>query len=187
MDCVKSITLVFMVSLFPITVFAQFDASHQIEIGIPEVALINIASNGNGDMNFSPFSGNEAGSTFVMNKGNKNKSTWLNYSSIKKGNSHSRKVMAALQGELTDGIYLKVTPKIMQNTGGGDVGEADMTVVLTNRPTEVITGIGSCYTGKGVNKGFNLVYELEIDESELDFARLNKTNLTFNVLYTLTD
>lgn len=187
MNCVKSITLIFFATLLPMVLVAQHEASHQIEIGIPEVALIGIVSEGSADVNFFPFSGMEAGSTVVVAAENENNSMWLNYTSIKNGNSHSRKVMAMVQGEHIDGIHLKVTPRLKCNLVSGDIGEAGMTTTLTDRPTELISGIGSCYTGRGVDNGFNLVYELEIDESQLDFTKLHQQIFTFNVLYTLTD
>ena len=185
--CIKYILYIFFALSLPLFVNAQNYASHQIEFKIPEVALIGIASEEGPNVSFSPFSGMEAGSTIVVSPGSKNSSMWLNYTSVENGNAHGRKVMAMIQGDIQSGINLKVTPMRNLNSTGENMGQAGAPTLLTNTPIEVISNIGSCYTGKGINKGFNLVYELAIDESKLDFTQLNQQVFTFNVLYTLTD
>lgn len=162
-------------------------ASHDIEIQIREVALIGLSSNSSDNINFSPFSDREAGGSLSFVGEQSNNSYWINYSSIKKSEQHSRTVTAFIQGEVPEGFNLIVTAMPAKGAGKGDLGESTGTALLGTRPTEIISGIGSCYTGTGANNGHNLVYNLEVDDSKLDFSDLKQEELTFNVVYTLSD
>lgn len=168
--------------------FAQNNtASHQIEINIEEVALIALSNEASGNIRFQPFSGNEAGSVLSFKEEQTDNSFWINYTSIKKHQLHTRRVTAFIQGEMPQGLNLIVTAMPAQGQGNGALGQSAGTTLLGEEPKEIITGIGSCYTGTGVNNGHNLVYNLEVDEDVLVYSDLKQEDLSFNVVYTLTD
>lgn len=174
--------------LVPIFCFSQNNtASHEIEIQIKEVALIGISNAISNQISFHPFGGREAGSSLTFGSAQSNNSVWINYSSIKKYEQQRRTVTAFVEGEVPDGLNLIVTAMPAQGAGDGALGESAGTTLLGKQPSEIITGIGSCYTGTGVNNGHNLIYNLDVDEGALSYADLNEEELTFNVVYTLTD
>ena len=82
---------------------------------------------------------------------------------------------------------LKVEASGASGTGKGDLGLSSGVVTLSNQPTEIISNIGSCYTGKGVNNGHLLKYKLEFDKSSVGNSQLFQTETSLNVIYTLTD
>lgn len=163
------------------------EASHQIVIEVKEIAVLALSSNNPNNVTFQPFTNQEAGSSLIFKGEQTNNSIWLNYSSIKQSEMHRRTVTAYIQGEVPDGLNLIVTAMPAQGSGNGKLGESVGTTLLGDQPTEVITDIGSCYTGKGASNGHNLVYNLEVDESLLTYSNLKQEDLTFNVVYTLSD
>ena len=57
-------------------------------------------------------------------------------------------------------------------------------VKISEEPRPIITGIGSCFTGDGVNMGHELTYSVEIT----DFNKVrSETDKVFTVVYTITD
>lgn len=130
MSCFKRIVFTCSAILLSVFVMAQNETSHQIEINIPEVALLGIVSEKATDIVFSPFSGLQAGSTIVMQTENENNSMWLNYTSVKKGNTHARKVVAVIQGKTLAGLNLMVTPKSNSGQFENEIGVAGETSLL---------------------------------------------------------
>ncbi|MBN1822326.1 MAG: hypothetical protein JW833_16515, partial [Prolixibacteraceae bacterium] len=57
---------------------------------------------------------------------------------------------------------------------------------LSSSSQEVITGIGSSYTGNGSGNGHNLTYALELTSND-DYDELVQGNTSITVTYTLTD
>ena len=160
--------------------------AHTLTIDIPEVALLDIE--GGTAVTISPIAPTEAGSPidFTTNTDN---SLWLNYSSII-GNApdDSRTVTANLAGTLPTGSNLIVTAGAASVDGGGTKGSSSGAVTLAAVATDytVITGIGSCYTGDGANKGHNLTYS--ITENTGSYGSLNfDTDYTVTITYTLSD
>jgi hypothetical protein len=71
--------------------------------------------------------------------------------------------------------------------GNGTIGQPIGKVALSGQPADVISGIGSCYTGKGVSNGHMLTYRLETDNSGESMADLAQHQSSLQVIYTLTD
>jgi len=161
-------------------------ATHEINVQIPEVALLGLVSDTQTDIHLNAASPNEAGNAVDFSDANDNR-IWINYSSIISESTPSRKVIAMVQGEMPDGIRLKVEASRATGSGKGRLGKTAGEVTLTNQPTDVIVDIGSCYTGKGVNNGHYLTYKLVKNESSGSYATLNRQNSSVNVVYTLTD
>jgi hypothetical protein len=160
---------------------------HKVNIEIPEVALLGLVSEESGGINLSSMTPGEAGDQIKFSELHRNNGIWINYSSIIRSQNHRRKVVAAVQGEIPAGLRLIVEATEAVGECGGMLGISAGKVYLSNQPAEVISDIGSCYTGKGTNSGHLLSYRLEAVKNENDFASLAKNHNALHVVYTLTD
>jgi hypothetical protein len=160
------------------------EARHRINLEIPEVALLSLISENGNNIRLQAISPTEAGSP-IQNSNSQDENLWLNYSSIIINKNHSRKIVAMVQGEIPDGVQIKLEASEATGIGKGKKGTPAGTVTLSNKPSEIIVGIGSCYTGKGINNGHYLTYKLEIDENQ--YSQLSNQIGALDIVYTLTD
>lgn len=161
-------------------------ATHEINVRIPEVALLGLVSETQAEINLNTTTPTEAGNAVNFSNATNNQ-IWINYSSIISEATPKRKVIAMIQGEIPDGIKLKVEASGATGSGKGRLGKPSGEVTLSNQPTDIIVDIGSCYTGKGINNGHYLTYKLEKEESKENYAQLAQQQSSVNVIYTLTD
>ena len=158
--------------------------SHEITIGISEVALLDLEA---ADKNITLNSTAPTEAGLATNFDVTDSSIWLNYSSIVgSGNSRNIKVKIS-NGTVPSGLQLTVEAGNDAGNGAGTKGSpVSAAVVLNATDADIITGVGSAYTGNGVNNGHNLTYKLSQsgDYSTLDYDN-NGTVLT--ITYTLTD
>ena len=182
------IHIIIVLILIAQDVFSQNNGKgHRVRISIPEVAMLDLESNGTKDIVLSPVVSNEAGAPIDFDNINDN-SVWVNYSSIVgSASEQTRNVVVSLSDEVPPGVNLKVYASEYSGNGNGKFGSPTGELILTTTPTELISSIGSCYTGNGPNKGHQLTYSLELISDEdyrlLDFDKSN----TLTVTYTLTD
>jgi hypothetical protein len=162
-------------------------AEHKVNVEIPEVALLGLVSEESGGINLMPVAPGEAGDPINLSDVQQNKGIWINYSSIIRSQNHRRKVVAAIQGEIPAGLRLVVEAKAATGGGGGKLGTPAGKVYLSTEPTEVISNIGSCFTGRGVNNGHLLTYRLEAGSEIENFENPAQTQAALQVIYTLTD
>lgn len=160
------------------------DVVHKASVVIPDVALLALQYEGSTGIDLNGISPSSAASTVEFAKDTK-VGVWLNYSSICRKNQ-KRKVTATVVGEIPEGVILKLKAEDSVGNGNGELGKANGTVILSGSPTDVISGIGSCYTGRGVSNGHFLSYQIEISEDQLFQNPENKV-ASVNVVYTLTD
>ena len=114
----------------------------------------------------------------------------MNYSSIL-GNDTSRSVTVAITaGTVPAGLKLTVLASAASADGAGTKGTALLAAhTLTGTATNIVSGIGSTYTGDGAEKGHKLTYQLgyatdaATNYGALDFD--NSDDLT--ITYTLSD
>jgi len=188
MNFSKHILLIIFVVLNSAFVYSQSNTSeHKVDIQIPEVALLGLVSNGSTNVNLQFAAPTEAGNTVNFSNNSQNEDLWINYSSIIKNKTHRRKIVAFIQGEMPQGMHLKVEASEATGSGKGSLGASVGSVALSNQPTEIITNIGSCYTGKGTSNGHYLTYKLEFDNSTEQYSQLAQAETSFNIVYTLTD
>jgi hypothetical protein len=64
------------------------------------------------------------------------------------------------------------------------VGQSAGKVNLTRQPQPIITGLGSCFTGDGINNGHSLSFSIEITDYAKIYA-MEESELT--IVYTITD
>ena len=160
-------------------------AAHDIRINIPKVALLKLISNNSEDLFIDLSAPDKAGNRLVS--GNFDKIFWVNYSSVLNKSDQKRKIVAVMKNELPKGIHLKVQAYNATGGGAGTLGNPTNEVILSNNPSDIITGIGSCFTGKGVDNGHSLKYSLEFDKTTEDYASITSKSYRLNIIYTLTD
>jgi hypothetical protein len=107
-------------------------------------------------------------------------SAYLQYTSTVPS-SQTRNVTAAWGG--TDSapagtqLKLQASPQSGEGTGAGEI-------VLSSSSQNVITSIGSCYTGTGGSDGAQLTYTLEVTDATTLVANASET---VTVTFTVTD
>lgn len=162
-------------------------ADHKVNIEVPEVALLGLVSEESGGINLMAVAPGDAGDPLYLSNVQQDRGIWINYSSIIRSQNHHRKVVAAVQGEIPAGLRLVVEVKAATGGGEGKLGTPAGKVYLSTEPTEVISNIGSCFTGRGINNGHLLTYRLEADGGNENFKESVQTQTTLQVVYTLTD
>jgi hypothetical protein len=151
---------------------------------LPEVALVDIESAGDNQIHFSILPSSESGQPPELSK-IPDETLWINYSSALSRNQDSRAVTAEIsQGNVPEGLRLFLEAGRYLGNGRGSLGQPAGKTELTNSPRPIVTGIGNCYTGDGVNNGHQLSFSIEI----ADYEKLKADDqIYFEVLYTLTD
>jgi len=161
-------------------------STHEIDVQIPEVALLELVSETQHDIQLNATSPSEAGNAVDFSNATTNR-IWINYSSIISETTPTRQVIAMVKGTMPKGLKLIVEASEFSGTGKGRLGKPAGEVVLSGQPTDVIVDIGSCYTGRGANNGHCLTYKLEKNESSDSYATLKSQHSSVSVVYTLTD
>lgn len=165
---------------------AQNNNITNLSIDIPEVALLSLKSLSSGVVNLAPQAPDEAGMALNFSLAHSN-DIWINYSSILNSNNHTnRQLNAMIDGEIPDGLQLKLIASSDAGYGKGQVGIPTGEITLSSTKQEIISGIGSCYTGVGLNKGHLLTYYLEMNNDGL-YSSLQNNSFNLTVKFTLSD
>ena len=171
-------------------------ASHRVGITVPTVALVDVeGAHGEADkINLTPdVSKLEAGEAVNFASATDN-SLWLNYTSIvnagegegKKENSNTRTITAEISdGSLPGGVSLQLTVGSISSGNGTKGHSAASNKVLTSSAQDVVTGIGTCYTESGENKGHRLTYTLDMDNG--NYQALTAGSYEVTVQYTISE
>jgi hypothetical protein len=139
------------------------------------------------------FAGSDKRITFISGKGAEQiitpstlDKTWINYSSIVDGNStNSISVNLSSENTLVE-IRIKLDISPDAGAGAGKIGKPTSQITITGYPQEIITGIGSCFTGRGILKGHQLTYSWEwLPPYDVDHSSIN--NIEISVTYTITN
>ena len=179
----KALFSTIIVSMFFfVNAFAQksLSTSHTVSVKVPEVAMISVVGTGTDNSVSLEFDAlTAAGDWFT--EVTSTEEILLRLSSLKPVNDRIVKVSAA---DLPAGLTLKVTAGA--NTGGkGTTGEPKANVVIGSTGADLITAIGSGYTGNTSNNGFPLTYKLSVDEDEV--ASLAAATTAITVTYTISE
>jgi len=155
--------------------------NHTLTVVIPEVALVDVEPAASKNITLTYTAPTEAGLSLT---GANNSSLWLNYSSIKTATIPTRVVSVKLD-QVIGGVNLKVTASADAGNGDGTVGTpAGSALTLTTGDQQLITGIGSCYTGDGASSGHNLTYEVDLTGTYADL-QANSPGTALTVTYTI--
>lgn len=112
-----------------------------------------------------------------------NASTYFQMTSIVPS-TQKLKVSANVSGIIPAGTKLQLTVGSC-TTGDGARGNVSSAVTLTtNSPKDIITNIGSCYTGTTATSGYNLYYSWGVDTANQSLLKATPT-VTVTITYTV--
>jgi hypothetical protein len=154
--------------------------NHTVSIVIPQISLLDIEPEGANDITITMTVPAEAGDPFASETDN---SLWLNVTSIV-ASLQTRDISVSINAAIP-GLNLKVVSAAYSGSGFGSWGTVGSELTLSTSSQNLITGIGSGYTGDGANNGYQLTYTAEPDAS--NFANIESTSSTnITVTYTMT-
>lgn len=155
---------------------------HSATLTIPEIALLDI------EPGIAPFTLSldipaEAGEPAGTSAGGTNNSKWLNYSSaIAAGGTRRDISVQVTSGTVPSGLQILVLAAPATASGAGTFGTSAGPTPIGPVATNLITGIGGCYTGDGPSSGHQLTYSLSItDYGQLDFDESAVLEITFTI------
>ncbi len=153
--------------------------NHTITVVVPNVALLDLEAT---TRNFTStfVQPTEAGTKLTVPVANAD--LWLNYSSIIGGLITSRRVQVKINA-LVPGVDIALTAAAA-STGAGTRGTGS-TVTLTAIDQNLVTGIGSAYTGTGISSGHNLSYAYTALDA--NYGAIRAASPVVTVTYTLVD
>jgi len=181
-----------VIVLYANAAIAQADskiASHLVTITVPEIALLDLEATSTA-ITLAGTAPTEAGLPMTFGAAATNSTIWMNYSSIVSGTSTRNVTVAITDGTVPTGLKLTALASAASTDGAGTKGTAAATALtLTATGQSIVTGIGSTYTGDGVNKGRNLTYQLDYANGEsTDYAALRFDAVpALTITYTLSD
>jgi len=181
----KIFILTFTLFLMSNYVFAQWETGQvNAHLTLPEVTLVDIEPSLNNSINFTISPGLQGGDSPVIQE-TTNETLWINYTSALPDGLNSRSINAEIsQGSLPEGISLFLVAAPYSGMGKGRFGVSDGKIELSNQPRPIISGIGNCFTGDGINNGHKLTFSIEIS----DYSKVHAVdNSSYSVLYTITD
>jgi hypothetical protein len=109
-------------------------------------------------------------------------SKWLNYNITVTPPDPPVSITAEItSGAISEGLQIQLQAGAYNGSGGGDPGIPAGNLILTSTPQVLISNIGTCNTGDGVNVGHQLTYTLSIS----DYNSVKSSSSTVNVLFTI--
>lgn len=163
--------------------------SHDLNLSLPEVAILDLELNpGVKYISLQASVPTEAGLEISFAKAKSN-DLWLNYSSITVSKfDPNRSISVYFKGQLPFGTVLYLEADKDASRGDGAMGNPTGLISLSDFPQDIITGIGSAYTGDGVGRGHNLSYSLSLSQDKGAYSLLDADqNSTITVIFTISD
>lgn len=161
------------------------EAEANVYFALPQIALVDIEPGLDNSIHFKVNASAESGESPFLELP-VNDDLWINYSSSLATAQNSRSIVAEIsQGEIPDGIRFYLEASNYSGTGGaGQVGQPSGRIELNSQPRPIISNIGNCYTGDGINNGHRLSFSIDVS----DYSRVFSVDeSSFVVLYTITD
>ncbi len=160
----------------------QTTAGDPIELQLPEVALI--------DTDHAPITltltTSNAGESIASSDSNSD--MYVKVTSLVPAGTN-RDISAKITGTVPTGTKLTLssaaaTAANSAGTLGSPVGSA---ITLSSSDQNIVTGIGSCYTGTGSTDGYQLTYTWALDNPSVNFGNLEaNASTTITVYLTIT-
>lgn len=175
----------FILLFASVSVYAQLDDEQfSVSVSLPQIALIDIEPSFNNHIHFTLTPPSESGNSATIQQSSTT-NLWINYSSSLSILQNSRSILAEIsQGVFPSGIKLYVEASAYSGPGKGELGQSSGKTNISNQPRPIISSLGNCFTGDGINSGHSLNFSLEID----DFSKVHSINETnYTILYTITD
>lgn len=113
-------------------------------------------------------------------------SSWINYTSIIETGATNKVTVALTAGTVPTGTTLTVAAAADAGLGDGTVGISAGTVTLGTTAADLITAIGSCYTGTGNTNGHQLTYTWSVDADAYASVVSHATASDITATYTIT-
>ncbi len=146
---------------------------------LPEIAVLDVAGTATTLTLVAPNAGESVANTSVSAEGTSS----LNYTSVV-GSAKTNKITAAITvGSVPTSTLLQVKAFNYAGTGDGTFGTAADWVTLSGTAADLITGIESCYTEVGADKGRRLDYFWGIPTDQ--YTTLLATSGSVTVTYTI--
>lgn len=176
----------FVLVSFTGNVFAQSDNdSHTLTISFPSIELLDIVEGTGGStaITLTVDDATNPGDQF-FNSNPSNSALYLRYTVLTTAN---KKITVQLTGDAvpanTDLTVVATAP----SGGAGSQGTPQAAVTLDDQNAhDLITAIGSCWTGTGTTSGANLTYELAL-EGGATADDLVEANTSSTITYTIAD
>ena len=109
-------------------------------------------------------------------------SKWLNYNITVTPPDLPVSVTAEItSGAISEGLQIQLQAGAYSGTGGSNPGIPTGNLILKSIPQVLISNIGTCNTGTGVNVGHQLTYKLSIS----DYNAIKSSTSIVNVLFTI--
>ena len=188
--------LVFKFLFFISFVICLFSFSYRIDaqtnntaemsftLKIPTIALLNLVVNGGQIITYS-YSNSEPNQVEQIITPTTGDNTWLNYSSIVENGMTNYITAHISSGSLPADVTLNILVGADAGAGAGLKGTSLGQITLSSYPQNIITNIGSCYTGLGLNSGHQLTYIWENPES-FNYNYYYENGNQIAVTYTIT-
>lgn len=136
-----------------------------LNLSIPPIALIDFEVEGNQTITYG-YSYMGLNNVEQMITPTTADNTWINYSSIVNDGSTNYITVHLSSGSLPADVLLKLIVGGDVGQGAGNVGTpVSGEIIVTTYPQVIISNIGNCYTGAGVDKGHQLTYIWENPQS----------------------
>ncbi len=171
--------------LTPALGFSQWQEGQvSANFSLPAIALVDIEPGGDNSLYFALTPSSESGDPVIV-ESTSEKKLWLNYSSSLASSQSSRKIIAEIsQGTSPEGVSFYIEASGYNGIGRGQLGQTAGKVEITTQPAQIITNIGNCFTGDGINNGHLIKFSIGIS----DYSKIESSGeLNFIVLYTITD
>ena len=190
----KNLSLVFaLVLVFGVSISAKAgndndkdkSAKHDVKVVIPKHTSIGLSSDAT--ITLSPSAPESAGQGLRFDVASaSDNSHWLQYSSIT-SSANSISVSMTSNGQaLPNGVVIELQAGSNANAGKGEAGSPKPAIVLNGGQQEIISNIGSCYTGTGSNAGHQLTYTLKMTNAD-QYSQLASGEFKNTITYTITE
>lgn len=157
------------------------EAKHSLNIEIGAHALVGLSSTNL--ITLKPVAPTKAGEGLDFSDAS-DESIYLQYSSIKA--TKENKITVSMTNHLPDGVSVLLEAGSAQG-GKGQLGSSNNSkLTLTDSDQDLISGIGSCYTGTGSTDGHKLKYTL-IMSDDASYEDLTSKTYANDVTYTITE
>lgn len=165
--------------LFCLPSWAQRSLSVPVTLTLPSIGMVDVEPAGTA-ISFTFQTPTEAGNALGTVAANNSK--WLNFTSAVAPN-RNRRILIQLSNPLPLGLSLNVATSAYSGSGAGTLGSRVTPITLTTTAQTLIQNIGGAFTGNGINNGYNLSFQLQVQ----NFAQLRAQTSTISVVYTMMD
>ena len=110
-----------------------------------------------------------------------NNASKLRISSIAYEESPRHLTASITEGSLPNGTMLKLSAQNPNENFNGDAGQSGNEIILNGTAKRIVSEIGTCYSGKGINDGYNLEYIYEIHAAKMRKTNQNTVTVTLTL------